>query len=407
VTGSHNAALDLKRIEAGLRKTTETLAQELARPGAYAPDWSPSEWRIARAVAVLHGVSPLLSRRLRWSGPAGWESFLAEQERHTRARYLRIRELLRLIDEEARTDGVAFLALKGSALHEIGLYAAGERPMADVDLFTDADDAERMAAILVRVRYRATEVSWKHRVFEPAQAGPAAIFGEHCDNAIKIDLHVRIREVLPLCPVDASRLITPPKPCPGLNPYRSQAALLIHLLLHAAGGMPSRSLRLVQLHDLALLSARMSGADWDEVLGLSGSVGGFWWAFPPLSLVARYYDVIPRRILTAAELECRWPLKRSCRQQMLWEVSYSNLQRSVLPGIPWARSVREALGYVAERTALSARMLSMAAVPDRSPAPETGALCSDPESRALRWVSFLPARPATLNAVRRALAQPQ
>jgi hypothetical protein len=407
VTGSHNAALDLKAIQAGLRKTTETLARELARPSADAPDWSPLEWRIARAVAVLHGVSPLLSGLLRWSGPAGWVSFLAEQERHTRTRYLRIRELLRRLDDEARAEGVAFLALKGAALHEIGLYVAGERPMADLDLFTDADDAERMAAILERVRFRATEVSWKHRVFECARAAPAAIFGEHCDNAIKIDLHVRIREVLPLRPVDASSLITPAKPCPGLNPYRSQAALLIHLLLHAAGAMPSRSLRLVQLHDLALLSVRMSAADWDEVLAQSASVGGFWWAFPPLSLVARYYDVIPRRILTAAELECRWPLKRSCGQQLLWEVSYSKLQRSVLPGILWARSVREALGYVAERAALSARMLSMSAVADRSPAPESVALCSDPESRALRWVTFLPARPATLDAVRRALGQPQ
>jgi hypothetical protein len=406
VTSSHNAALDLTTIQTGLRKTTETLARELARPSADAPDWSPLEWRIARAVAVLHGVSPLLSRLLRWSGPAGWVGFLQEQERHTRARYLRIWDLLRLLDEEARAEGVAFLALKGAALHEIGLYAAGERPMADLDLFTAAAAAERMAAILERVGFQATSVNWKHRVFEPTRAAPAAVFGEHSDNAIKIDLHVQIREVLPRRPVDVSALIMPPKPCPGLSPYRSRAALLIHLLLHAAGAMTSRTLRLVQLHDLALLSARVSAADWDEVLGQTASVGGLWWAYPPLNLVARYYDVIPGRILTAAELECRWLLKRSCRQQLLWQVSYSNLYRDILPGIQWARSVREALGYVAERTALNARVLSRAPIPKLSFTPERHAPRSNPESPALRWVAFTPARPSTLNTVRRALAQP-
>ena len=41
---------------------------------------------------------------------------------------------------------------------------------------------------------------------------------------------------------------------PGLNPYPSTAALLLHLLLHAAGNMRAHCLRQIQLHDIAALA---------------------------------------------------------------------------------------------------------------------------------------------------------
>src|SRR5438105_206113 len=123
-----------KAVQAALRKTTETLARELAGPTDRAPDWSDFEWLVVRAVAAMHGVSPLLSGVLRWRGPAGWNEFLRDQRAHTSARHPRIMELLRLIDARARDDGIAVVALKGAELHACGLYVPGERPMADVDL---------------------------------------------------------------------------------------------------------------------------------------------------------------------------------------------------------------------------------------------------------------------------------
>jgi hypothetical protein len=104
-------------LEATLRKVTEGLAKELACPTQYAPDWSGFEWTVARAVAAMHGVSPLLSRTLRWQGPAGWVQSLAEQRAHTAKRRARIDGLLRLIDQAAREAGVAVVPLKGAALH--------------------------------------------------------------------------------------------------------------------------------------------------------------------------------------------------------------------------------------------------------------------------------------------------
>src|ERR1700731_1534160 len=101
---------------------TERLARELANPARYAPDWSEFEWTMARAVAAMHGISPLLSVRLPWLGPATWTAFLRDQRTHTRARHSRVQAVLSSIGEKALEAGVTVTPLKGAALHELGLY---------------------------------------------------------------------------------------------------------------------------------------------------------------------------------------------------------------------------------------------------------------------------------------------
>jgi hypothetical protein len=394
----------LPAVQAALRTTSETLAHELAHPSAQAPDWSGFEWRVARAVAVLHGVSGLLCTRLRWPGQPDWARFLADQNAQTQARYVRAHALLRAIHERARDEEVAFVALKGAALHALGLYAAGERPMADLDLLVGAADVERMADILRAQRYRQTTVTWKHRVFEALEVAAPAAFGEHAHNGIKIDLHVRVREILPLRPVEVAHLILPAHPRPGLNPYRSPASFMAHLLLHAAGAIAQRTLRLVQLHDLALLAARMSAADWTELAGPIARQCGLWWALPPVLLLQRYYGpLVPAEVVAAATVGCRWPLRQSSRQQLLWQVSFSDLRRSAFAGIEWSRSALEVLAYALQRTALTAQVLTATVL--------TGSVSSagghEPRMPARGWVAHRPIRPATLYAVRQALAQPQ
>src|SRR4029077_18893237 len=66
---------------------------ELARRGAQAPDWTESEWRVARAVVAIHGVSGLLAGALRWQGPAGWRVFLGEKSAQVAQRLPRIQAL--------------------------------------------------------------------------------------------------------------------------------------------------------------------------------------------------------------------------------------------------------------------------------------------------------------------------
>ena len=58
-------------IRSALQLTTERIMGELNTPQAQTPDWSEFEWRVAMAVAVMHGVSALLALRLVACPPTG------------------------------------------------------------------------------------------------------------------------------------------------------------------------------------------------------------------------------------------------------------------------------------------------------------------------------------------------
>lgn len=321
---------------------------ELAQPGAGEPAWSELEWRLASAAAAAHGVSPLLRRFSQWQNPA-WRSFLESQREHVEHRHRRIMELLRRIDALARSIGVAIVPLKGSVLHAIGLYAPGERPMADIDLLVHESDVERTGTLLQALGYVESFIQWKHRVFKPAAGEAFTGLGEHRDTPINIELHTRIQERLPITTVDITARIYPRKPKPGLNPYPSNGALMSHLLLHAAGNLCGRSLRLIHLNDISLLATRMTIGDW-SVLWDASSAPPPWWAWPPLRLVSRYYtDAIPRTVLAHLESECPVLLRLLSRQQTLTQVSCSALWLAALPGIEWSRSLGEAVRCIRNR----------------------------------------------------------
>ncbi len=299
--------LSLRALQLALHKTTEVLAHELQSPTAIAPEWSPTEWSVARAVASIHGVSPLLAGALRWGGPADWMQFLAQQKDHTTTRFGRIQQLLQLIDHNACREGIALVALKGTALHANGVYTAGERPMADVDLLVRGAESERATQLLTGLGFRPIMRDERSTTFQQAAAAATAALGEHSCNSIQIDLHYRICERLPLSAVDITEMVLPVQPRPGLNTYASKAALLIHLLLHAAGALSARALRLLQLHDIGRLARSMTDSEWEQVLREAGRTvdareraRGLWWAFPPLNLAARYCRGVPDRVLARA-----------------------------------------------------------------------------------------------------------
>jgi hypothetical protein len=338
----------LKIVKAGLRRTTEALAAELARPGGAAPDWSDLEWQLASAAAAAHGVSPLLCRFSTWQKPE-WRLFLASQREHVEHRHRRIADLLKRIDAGARAAGLAVVPLKGSALHALGLYAPGERPMADIDLLVRESDAGLTIELLLDLGYVESFAVWKHRVFKPSEGQPVAGLGEHRDTPINIELHTRIQERLPISAVDITEQIYPREPRSGLNDYPSTGAMMNHLLLHTAGNICNRSLRLLHLHDISLLATRMLASDWN-VLWDEQATDSPWWALPPLRLVARYYrNAVPEAVFDRLERDCPPLLRTISRRQTLTQVSCSELWLHALSGIEWSRSVREAGRYVSNR----------------------------------------------------------
>jgi len=348
-----------KTIELALTQATERFASELAEPQVHAPSWSDFEWQMARAAAVLHGVTPLLASTLRWSGPDSWQSFVAHQHQQTLLRHRRIAAVLQQISDLAAGRGLALVALKGAALHALGVYSPGARPMADIDLLVRPVDAGLAAEVLAAAGYVETAATWKHQVFEPVPLAGAAStceadatlpFGEHEAYPVKVELHTRIMERLAVAEPDITALVFPEQAKPGCNPYRSSNALLLHLLLHAAGNLCNRSMRLMHLHDIALLAASMSAQQWDQLLCMSPSAKSFWWAFPPLEMLNRYQPgLVPPTVLNTFRVACPWSLRRLCHRANLSQLSFMSISIPAFPHIAWCASPRERLHYVRQR----------------------------------------------------------
>lgn len=340
----------LKIIRAGLRRTTEAIASELAHPGSATPAWNDLEWRLAMAAAAAHGVSPLLWQSSGWRRPH-WRRFLEDQREHVAIRHARIAALLAQIDARARDAGLAMTPLKGAALHALGIHAPGDRPMADIDLLIDEDDIDAATRLMQETGYVQSFDHWRHRVFKPAAGTPSVVLGEHRDTPVNIELHTRIRERLPVSVIDITGRIRPRYPEPGLNPYPSRGALLAHLLLHAAGNICGRSLRLMHLHDIALLARSMQPEEWVFLW----QADACWWAWPPLRLVARYYkDAIPDVVLATLARDCPPLLRTASRRQTLTKVSCSELWLHAFPGLEWSRGAPDATRFIAGRIRPSA-----------------------------------------------------
>jgi hypothetical protein len=314
------------------------------------------------------------------------------------------------LDQRAREAGVAAVALKGVALHAFGAYQAGDRPMADVDLLVRPADAPRTARMLESLGFAESFKTWKECVFTRVDEQRPADLGEHSNNGVKIELHERICERLPLRITDVSEYVFPPQPQPGLNAYPSKASLMIHLLLHAAGAMAFQSLRLLHLHDLARLSSQLTEEDWNAVLKAGGREERPWWAFPPLNLTSQYFpSMIPVWLLAALSDDCPFLLKRAARHRTLSDVSYSHLWVDAFPGIAWSQSFREVLRYVDSRLRPSAKHIEFRAYVTRTEVwADRGQWSKLSQSRRiLRWITSRPTRPVTMHAVRAALAQAQ
>lgn len=342
----------LRTIKHRLHTATEQLAQELAQPGNASPHWDRLQWQLAAAAAAAHGVSPLLQRRSLWRN-AEWKKFLSDQRGHVEDRHRRIALLLTRIDAAARSAGIALVGLKGTALHRLGVYLPGDRPMADIDLLVEPQHASAAAGQLCALGYVASFEQWKHQVFKPVQSQAVAGLGEHRDAPITIELHMRIQERLPVSSVEITARIRPERPQPGLNSYPSIGALMSHLLLHAAGGICHRTLRLMHLHDLALLATRMGPRDWEQLWDDTSMQP--WWALPPLLMMQRYYGaVVPATVMARLHAACPPLLRLQVARQTLTAVSCSNLWLSALPGIEWSRSLGEARQYLRNRMLPSA-----------------------------------------------------
>ena len=393
-------------IRAALRETTERLAGEIAAPGPLAPAWTDFEWRIAMAASVMHGISGLLHSRLPWQGSAVWQAFLADQRRQSVLRQRRITGLLAQLDQAGRAQEIPMLAMKGSALLAMGLFGDGERPMSDIDLLVRPDDRDRALQMLRAMGYVTELEVTRHVSLRPADWPSAVAFGEHADNPVKIELHTRIYEPLPIREVDITALAFPTEARNGINAYPSNAALMRHLLLHTAANLRGGGLRFIQLHDIASVAARLDARDWEELTRQDADSRGLWWALPPLRLAARHFPgTIPASAIQQVERSSRPLLRWRSRRRTLVDVSLSAARIRAFPGLSWSGSVAEASALIAERLmpGREAQAIRLHATTLAAYAGSSWTRASQ-ATRILRWVFRRPPASAAMYSVRQALA---
>lgn len=397
------------RLEGALRLATERFAEELASPGSHAPAWSEFQWTMARAAAVLHGVTPLLASA--WQTADHWVRFATQQQQDTAIRQRRLRRVLALIDVQARHAGLPFMALKGATLHALGLYRIGQRPMADLDLLVSPHQATQMRQLLAALGFREVAAIWKHWMFEAPSPGSGHVgnppLGERADAPLKIELHDHIAERLPTTQIDITDKIWLAEPEPGLNAYPSSVALMLHLLLHAAGNMVDLALRLMHVHDIALLAARMEIADWESLIQQRMSGIPPWWALPPLEFVERYYPHrVPAQILIKLRALCPRSLRSRARRQTLADTSYCVLRVRAFPGLPWAITLTDKLDYVRKRIWLDRDIRLGRAVSERQTWARGNSWVGRQSQvhRIVRWLLSSPIRPAPLYVIRTAIS---
>lgn len=391
-------------LQAALKSTTDRLAAELASPVPVAPTWNDFEWRAAMAVSVMHGISSLLAGRLAWTGPAHWQAFLAEQAEQGRRREARVRALLARLHHSAAAAGLPLLGLKGSALLRLDVYAPGERPMSDVDLLAHPRDMDAVDRLITATGYAAGIGKRRHIAYEPLRQRADRAFGEHEDNPIKIELHGAVGEPLPVREIDITTGLASRDAQPGLNSYGSPAALMRHLLLHTAGNLCNRSVRLIQLHDIAALGARLNKADWAEALAPASDGRAAWWAVPPLALAQRLFPGRLPPAAAAALAACPPWLRRASAGYQLADVSLSRLGIPLLPGLEWSRGPADALGLAWLRLHPQEQAITAQIVP-RQHSLAGSAWTRQPHWRkALSFLLGTPPRAQTLYSVHRALA---
>ena len=392
-------------IERALRLTTERLVREIANPTESAPAWNDFEWVVARAVCAMQGIGALLASRCRWPGPQSWLEFLRDQQSHGLAHFENAGKVLARLDVAMRDAGIPCVALKGSALRALGIHAPGLRPMGDIDLLVSPDLVTHCAAVLDGIGYEPLYATARHDIYVPKERATPHGFAEHIRNPLRIEVHTRISENLPITDVDITRHLWPARLQPGINAYANRAALMRHLMLHTTANMRAHAMRFTQVNDIARLAQRFEPDDWRELRGRDPE-NDCWWMYPPMALAARYLPgCIPDEVLPAFRTVCPARLRKRADRYGVYDVSWSNLRISALPGHEWSRSPLELVRFarsrvLPSRTALDELVKVVKARPNFARVPWYGLSHWE---RIIRWVFSRPPRVQTLTSVRAAL----
>jgi len=331
------------------------------RPDAVASTtagWNSDDWEAARWAIQVHGIAPLLDRAFESSPnraalPERLRTYLAQQRRLSGQRVARLLDDLVAILQAASRQGIQVAPLKGSLLATNYYDEPGLRPMNDLDLLVRPAAEARMLAVLAGLGYRKIARGWKHiALSRPDGVGPTVSYeGEHPDNPRSVELHVHVAEQFWGIRYDLTRETwagSAPGALLGAEAQVLQpAALLHHLAVHASSDTIARRLRLLHLHDIALVAVRVDRAGWDQIVRAAQARCEERLVYPALLLTSRYYAVIPAGVLATLRIGVPPALLRYLDESALDRLSFCNTAATTpAEKLCWFRPGRERIGAI-------------------------------------------------------------
>lgn len=297
--------------------------------------WDAADWEAARWAIQVHGIGPLLNR-----ASEGWpdadalqprlRGYLAEQRRLSGERVaLLLRDLAEIL-RACQGRGLEVLPLKGSLLATQYYAEPGLRPMSDLDLLVRPADERPMLELLAGLGYQQTGRGWKHVTLAlPEASGPVVSYdGEHPANPRSLDLHVRLAEQFWGIQYDLTAdawADSEPGKLLGESARRLRpAGLLHHLAVHASSDAIARRLRLLHLHDIALVAGAVDRAGWERIVAGAQARREERMVYPALLLCSRSYPAIPGWALAALRAGVPPDLLRYLDAARLDQLSFCN-----------------------------------------------------------------------------------
>jgi hypothetical protein len=315
--------------------------------------WDDSAWQAARWAIQVHGIGPLLHHTL--AGRPGAEAlhprlrgYLAEQYRLSGERVaLLLGELAELL-RACRASGIDVLPLKGALLAARYYAEPGLRPMNDLDLLARPQDESRLVGLLEQLGYQPIARSWKHLALaRPEGRGPIVSWeGEHPANPRSLDLHIRLEEQFWGLRYDLTASAWADAEAGALLGVETllmrPVALLHHLAVHASSDTIARRVRLLHLHDIALVAREVDDQGWQQILAWAGEQRDQRLIYPALAFTSRYYSVVPGVVLRELRAGLPPALLRHLDESALDRFSFCNTAPTALgERLLWFRPGRE------------------------------------------------------------------
>ena len=255
------------------------------------------------------GAGPLLGywrEQGQVDAPEEASALLALHLEHARSRAKRVEAQSRQVVAALDDCGVPVVVLKGGHTAYSYFPDPATRPAADLDLLVPADSSAQAEVALAKIGFECAgrsrrESSWVARD-EPGE--PRSMWLAHAEDRWSIDLHRSLDfsagAGAPLVRLDAADPIETSQPWPldDAAGVLSQPLLLVHLAVHASGGLHSLTLlRMVEIVLVVRHDVESGSLSWDDFLHAGAAANALGAVYPALSMAEKLAPgTIPPRV---------------------------------------------------------------------------------------------------------------